>query len=65
VCLFPIMLTRRIAPVEVYGLLDGVMALGSDGVDAETEIAIGPHHYRAFPDTLRSQAADFFAMRED
>lgn len=64
--IFPVMFNRRVAPVNYFGVLDGVFATsGAAGLNAESEITIGYDRYLAFLDGSRSGAMDLFCVRED
>lgn len=62
--LFPIILFEH-SPVNVYGQLDGVMAVSGSGLSAEASITEGIDSYIAFPDVSRNGAGDYFAVKLD
>jgi hypothetical protein len=62
---FSIMASRIVDPVNILGILDGVLATINDGVSAESEITIGYDKYLAFLDVTRAGAMDIFCLKED
>jgi hypothetical protein len=71
--LFPVVLLEQ-APDNAFGQLDGVCAVTGSSLSAEATITVDPlasakpgnaENWVAFPDALRSNAGDFYAVRLD
>lgn len=67
----PVMLLEH-TPSNVYGQLDGILAVSGSGLSAEAALAVprispasGSESYVAFPDVTRSTPGDFFALKLD
>lgn len=61
---FPIVLADASPSSEVYGELDGIVAVTGFGNSAESTLTIGSDTYYVVPNVFRGGVADYFAIKE-